>query len=97
MIVEKQIKNRTELLTLGKVQKEEGKHDLAEFIVNRGPRVIAEVIKTAWELEAALETLERQRKTRLELLENARERECEEECYGQWRKLAEPWHMLDSI
>ena len=46
----------------------EGKTDLAEFIVNRGPRVVAEVLATAWEMENSNEHLERARKTRIELL-----------------------------
>lgn len=63
IIIENNIKTRTELLALAQEQKEEGKFDLAEFIVNRGARVVAQVLDTAWELETANETLSRQQKT----------------------------------
>ena len=53
IIVEKGIQTRTELLAFANNQKVNGKFDIAEFIVNRGPRVVAEVLNTAWELRNA--------------------------------------------
>lgn len=43
-------------------QKLEGENDIAEFILNRGSKVVAEVLETAWEMEGAQETLEQQTK-----------------------------------
>lgn len=84
IIVAKNITTRTELLALARKEKMEGKTDLAEFIVNRGPRVVAEVLATAWEMEKSNEHLERARKTRIELLSDARQGECVDNCNGQW-------------
>ena len=53
IIVEKIIKTRTELLALANQQKNEGKSDIAQFIVNRGPKFVAEVLNTAWEMNTA--------------------------------------------
>ena len=53
IIVSKGIKSRTDLLALAHEQKTEGKSDLAEFIVNRGNKVVDEIINTAWEMETA--------------------------------------------
>ena len=39
--------------------------------MNRGPRVVAEVLNTAWEITNAQDKLERSKKTRLELLQEA--------------------------
>jgi len=75
-IVEKHIKTRTELLALAQLQKEEGKSDIAEFIVNRGSKVGSEVMKTAWELKNAPTSLERESKTRLTLLEECLQNQC---------------------
>lgn len=50
IIVAKNIKTRIELLALAREQKLEGKTDIAEFIVNRGSAVVAEVLETAWEM-----------------------------------------------
>jgi len=71
IIIEKGIKSRMELLALANQQKKEGKTDIAEFIVNRGPKIVAEVLNTAWEMSTAECDLERSRKTRLELLEES--------------------------
>ena len=62
----------------------EGKTDIAEFIVNRGAKVVAEVLETAWELENSEEHLQRTRKSRIELLQEVKEDECVENCSGQW-------------
>ena len=41
------------MLALAHMQKNEGKTDMAEFIVNRGSKVVNEVLRTAWEMEEA--------------------------------------------
>lgn len=59
IVVEKRIKSVTELQALASEQKSEGKIDLAEFIVNRAPRVVSDIVKTAWDMENADATLQR--------------------------------------
>ena len=49
-IIRKGIKTRTQLLAYANQQKLQGKSDRAEFIVNQGPRVVAQVLTTAWEM-----------------------------------------------
>ena len=78
VIVEKNIRSREELLIFAKEQKDEGKKDIAEFIVNRGSKVVADVIDTAWEMESAKERRARREKSRIELLNEAREGSCVE-------------------
>jgi len=63
LIIKKGIKSKLELFALAQEQKEAGKTDVAEFIINRGPKVIAKVLYTAWEIEKAQETLQRSKKT----------------------------------
>ena len=65
----KGIHTRTELLALANLQKREGKSDLAEFVINRGPKVVEETLQAAWEMQKAPEELERGKKSRLEILE----------------------------
>ena len=88
IIVEKGIKTRTELLALANDQRMAGKTDIAEFIVNRGSRVVAEVLETAWEMVAANDTLRRAEKSRLQLLEEAKESPCSPGCDGLWLRCA---------
>ena len=82
IIVEKRIKTRTELLALAEEQKDEGKTDIAEFVVNRGSRVVAEVPDTAWEMKSAKEKLERSSKSRLDILQYVLAGECVSGCNG---------------
>ena len=89
IIQQKSIKTRTELLALAQQQKNEGKTDLAEFIMNRQPKIIAQLLKTTWDMFNAQAKLDRSRKTRLELLTEAAEGECVDGCEGNWLRLAE--------
>lgn len=84
IVVEKQIRSVMELHALAREQKSQGKTDLAEFILNRVPRVISDIVKTAWDMENAEATLQRSRKSRMLLLEEAGERNCVDGCDGQW-------------
>ena len=51
IIVAIKIKTRTELLFFARQQKQEDKTDLAEFLINRGSKVVADVLQIAWEME----------------------------------------------
>ena len=62
----------------------EGKTDIAEFVVNRGPKVVAEVLNTAWELNTAQDRLSRSKKSRIDILWEAQSTECVPGCNGMW-------------
>ena len=61
----------------------EGKTDLVEFLVNRTPRAVGDILNTTWEIKNAAEKLAQSKKTRLE----AKEKECTEGCDGLWMVL----------
>ena len=88
IIVQKEIKTRTELLALAQDQKKEGKNDVAEFIFKRGDRVVSEIINTAWEMTRANEQLERSKKSRIDILTAAA---LGEQCVSGWNGL---WYYL---
>ena len=89
LAVKKGIKTRLGLLALANEQKKEGKVDLAQFIANRGPKVVAEALSVGWELEEAEAKMARQRLSRLEILERCLEEQCSEGCEGEWLTMAE--------
>ena len=66
----------------------EGKIDLAEFVANRGPKIVNQAIQTGNELNEAQRRLERSKKTRIELLEESASSPCVEDCHGQWMSAA---------
>ena len=88
IILEKGIKAKTELFALAFEQKMEGKTDVAEFIINRGPKVVAEVLSTALDLRNSRETLKRSKQSRLDILYNAANGECATDCNGKWIQCA---------
>ncbi|XP_020621174.1 uncharacterized protein LOC110058852 [Orbicella faveolata] len=89
IILQKKIQNRTELLALASTQKAEGKTDLAEFVMNRGNRVVEECISMAWGMEKASEVLQRSKLTRLLILEKCLQDPCTAVCCGRWTECAQ--------
>ena len=49
------------------------------------PRAVADILNTAWEIKNAVEKLVQSKTTRLELLQEAKEKECTEVCDGLWK------------
>ena len=88
IIVEKGLKNRTDALAFALMQKNEGKTELAEFIINRGVKTVNEAIATAWEMEGAKSKQLRMAKSRLEILEEAANEPCQCKPVLQWKELA---------
>jgi hypothetical protein len=73
---------------------EEGKTHLAEFVANRGPKIVNEAMETAKELNEAQERLKRANKTRIELLEESAASACVDGCQGEWLSAAK--EILDT-
>ena len=78
------IKSRLELINLALRQKEEGKTVLAEFIANRGQKIVNEALNLAKEFDEAPQTLARMRKSRVQLFKEAYSGECVSDCNGKW-------------
>ena len=78
----------TELHALAQEQRDQGKTDLVEFILNRSPKKLTELIQTTWEMKGAKEKITRSRKTRMQILNEAVESDCTTACYGAWLQCA---------
>ncbi|PIK50081.1 hypothetical protein BSL78_13007 [Apostichopus japonicus] len=89
MVVKRNIKTRTELLALAEMQKREGKTDLAEFVLNRGQKWVAQAIEVAWELHDAESKLERGKKSRPDIFVSFKGQPCVPGCNGLWSTIAE--------
>ena len=79
------MKSLLQLQALVHQQEKEEKADLVEFLVNRTPRAVVDILNIAWEIENAAEKLARSKKTRLELLQEAKEKKCTKGCDGLWK------------
>ena len=82
IIQEKKITSRLELLCLALEQEREGKTALAEFIANRGNRIVDEALSLAKEFSEADDRFARSKKTHIQLVEECQQKECCEGCEG---------------
>ena len=92
-IQSKKIRSRLELMSVAASQNREGKKDLAEFICNRGGKVVDECLAIAHELATAEAKYARSQKSRIELLREMHTGECVVQCNGKWLEAAT--HLLN--
>lgn len=78
------LKTRLQLLAFADAQREEGKTDIAQFIMNRSKKVIEELVTTAWEMAGARAALERAKLRRVEILRQSMTEDCVPGCNQQW-------------
>ena len=71
-------------MALANAQKQNGKADLAEFILDKGIAKISDILVTTWAMNNATNLMVRQQKTRLQVLSDSMNSECDESCNGQW-------------
>ncbi len=83
-----------ELVCLAVQQKREGKTALAEFIANKGENAVEDALAVAKEFAKADKKLARLRKTRVDLLNEAKEGECLEGCDGKWSPHNSYWKVI---
>ena len=79
---------RLALMAFAAAQEREGKTDLAQFIANRGSRVVNEALAIAEELKDAEEKQARLSKTRIELLQDQLQNDCVVGCNKRWLNAA---------
>ena len=76
IIVEKGLKTEQELFVLARSQREEGKTDLLEFILKLSNKRRSEIIETAWKIHDSNIASDRQQKSLIDLLREAKDTEC---------------------
>ena len=88
VILKRNIKTMTELHAYAHEQREEGKTDLVQFILCKPPKAIQDLLDTAWRMKTAKEVLERCKKSRMELFNEASKQDCRAGCNGVWLQCA---------
>ncbi len=88
-IVEHEIKSETELLAVANGQSEEGKKDLADFVLSRNSKGLHDLIEQTWKMKTASATLQRKKASRIDLIWNAADGECSLSCDGKWLECAQ--------
>lgn len=85
----KNLKTKVQLLSFVEKQRAEGKHDMAEFVVNRSQKSVSDIMETTWAMARAPQDLERSRLHRITILEKTLDGECVEGCRATWLAQAE--------
>ena len=84
VILKYKVKKETELLALANEQKEEGKIDLAEWVLGKSSKVRNELINSTWGMRDAAKTLERQNVPCIETVQEFLTKDCVSGCSGLW-------------
>ena len=82
-ITKHNIKRDIELMSLANARKLEGLTDLAEFIYNRSPKAITDLIQNAWKMSEAASIIERENLKRMDILREKLKSECNNGCDGK--------------
>ena len=85
VIIAREIKTKKQLLDLANTQRKEGKRDLPLYILQNIDKCV-KLIATTWEMERVREEMERESKSRLDILRECMTIECV--CEGKWLGLA---------
>ena len=88
VILKRNIKTMTELHAYAHEQREEGKTDLVQFILCNPSKAIQDLLDTTWRMKTAKEVLERCKKSRMELFNEASKQDCRAGCNGVWLQCA---------
>ena len=88
IIQAKSITTKLELVCLATAQEREGKLCLAQFIANRGHKAGDEALALAKEFSTAESLMGRCKKTKVQILQEAKEGECVMGCAGEWFEAA---------
>ena len=97
IIQQRKITKRIELVCLAVQQKRAGSTALAEFIANKGENAVDDALAVAKEFQDAEEKLVRMQKSRVDLLNEAKEGECVNGCGGKWLLAAQQLLEANSI
>ena len=96
-IISHNIRRENELFADANTRKLEGQKDLANFIMNLSTKAISDLLETIWRMHTSAEELNREKISQLQLIREASEGECIEECNGIWLSCAQEVLSLNSI
>jgi len=83
-LVKHNITTDTELYAKAHEQQEDGKKDLAQFVLSRNAKSLQNIIATTWKMRSAAEQLARKEKPPMDMIRDCAEGDCVEGCNGVW-------------
>jgi len=95
IVISKNIKSDLELCALAQSELEDGKRDLANFLLRKSEKNRNEILKTAWKMQNSKKKIDRLNKSRLEILQEQSHKECV--CEGTWLRAANEILFMNDI
>ena len=83
-MVKNNIHRATELYAAAEERRKEGQADLAAFVLSCTKKFLNDLIENTWEMQNAKATLEREKTSRMHVLEKARLSSCVDGCDMEW-------------
>ena len=83
-LLEHNIKRQTELFAIANQQKNEGKKDLANFVLSRSCKSLNDIMENTWKMHNAENELLQEKKLRLDVIKEFADKLCDKECNGEW-------------
>ena len=96
-LVENNIHRIKELQAAAKQRLDNGESDLNEFVLNKSPKQLNDLISMTWEIHTAPAVLERENQTRMEVLRTFLQKGCVDNCGGRWLENAKEVLRNNSI
>lgn len=87
-LIKHNIMRDTEMFAIAKERKDEGQMDLANFVLSKSSKVLNELIDKTWKMQKANENLQREKKSRMDILRENMSGDCSPGCEKLWLKCA---------
>lgn len=88
LMVKENITGENELMRLAYQRNQSGEGDLHNFILNKSPKALSDLVATTWKMQNAQSTLLRQNKERMEIIREYAASSCISGCDEKWYKSA---------
>ena len=83
-LVQENIQTERELMLIAKKRHDDGEKDLYNFILNKTPKALNDLVYTTWKIQNTPALVERTSKSRILILIECGDKPCVENCNGQW-------------
>ena len=87
-LIKHDIKGGMKLFAAAKKRKDEGQKDLTNFILTKSSKVLNDIIQKTWKMQTASECLQREKKSRMDILRGKMSEGCSLGCDKLWLKCA---------
>ena len=82
------VRTETDLFILATEQQQAGKEDLYNFVINRSPKSLQDLMMTTWKMQDAKASLARRNTPRMDMIRQEAANECVDGCGGEWLESA---------